>query len=67
MAALVTDTIFELEDEAPDGELEALAEAVLTASYRKGIDLYTIDELGETLTEAVAQNERAVPAESGAP
>jgi hypothetical protein len=31
------------------------AEAVLAASYKKGIDLYTVDELGATLTEAVAR------------
>jgi acetyl/propionyl-CoA carboxylase alpha subunit len=53
LTALVTDRELELEGEAPEGDLEALAEAVLTASYRKGIDLYTIDELGETLIEAV--------------
>jgi acetyl/propionyl-CoA carboxylase alpha subunit len=29
--------------------LPDLAEAVLEASYRKGVDLFTIDELGETL------------------
>ena len=52
----------ELEDDAArDGELEPLAEAVLTASYRKGIDLYTIDELGETLTEAVVQMSQQYP------
>ncbi len=34
-------------------DLEALADIVLAASYRKGIDLYTIDELAETLGEAV--------------
>ena len=30
-------------------DLAAVAEAVLAASYAKGIDLYTIEELGETL------------------
>ena len=33
--------------------LEDKADQVLAASYRKGIDLYTVDELCETLTEAV--------------
>ena len=33
--------------------LEDKADQVLAASYRKGIDLYTVDELSETLTEAV--------------
>ena len=36
-----------------DGELEDLADSVLGASYKAGIDLYTIDELIETLQEAV--------------
>ena len=34
-------------------ELEDLADRVLGASYRAGIDLYTIDELIETLQESV--------------
>lgn len=33
--------------------LEARADRVLAASYSKGVDLYTVDELSETLTEAV--------------
>ncbi|GAB3276361.1 biotin/lipoyl-containing protein [Parahaliea aestuarii] len=37
----------------PDISLEDKADLVLAASYRKGIDLYTVDELSETLTEAV--------------
>ncbi len=36
-------------------DLEAIADHVLAASYRKGIDLYTVDELSQTLTEAVEQ------------
>lgn len=61
LAALVTEHDLQLEGEAPKGDLEALAEAVLTASYRKGIDLYTIDELGETLTEAVLKMSEQYP------
>ncbi|RLA49579.1 MAG: biotin carboxylase [Gammaproteobacteria bacterium] len=34
---------------------EDKADLVLAASYNKGIDLYTVDELCETLTEAVAR------------
>lgn len=41
--------------ENPNKDIEALAEQILVASYRKGVDLYTIDELSETLTEAVLQ------------
>ena len=35
--------------------LEDKADTVLAASYKKGIDLYTVDELCATLTEAVAK------------
>lgn len=35
--------------------LEDKADIVLAASYKKGIDLYTVDELCATLTEAVAK------------
>lgn len=35
--------------------LEDKADLVLAASYAKGIDLYTVEELSETLTEAVAK------------
>lgn len=35
--------------------LEAKSDLVLAASYDKGIDLYTVEELCETLTEAVDQ------------
>jgi len=34
-------------------ELEAIADAVLAAGYAKGVDLYSVEELSETLTEAV--------------
>ncbi|WP_116364016.1 biotin/lipoyl-containing protein [Parahaliea mediterranea] len=37
----------------PDISLEDKADLVLAASYNKGIDLYTVDELSATLTEAV--------------
>ena len=61
MTALVAEHGLELDGETPEGDLEALAEAVLTASYRKGIDLYTIDELSETLTEAVLKMSEQYP------
>jgi acetyl/propionyl-CoA carboxylase alpha subunit len=41
----------ELDDDAIS--LADKADTVLSASYRKGIDLYTVDELSETLIEAV--------------
>ncbi len=37
----------------PDITLEDKADIVLAASYEKGVDLYTVDELCATLTEAV--------------
>ncbi len=37
----------------PELALEDKADLVLAASYDKGIDLYTVDELSATLTEAV--------------
>ena len=61
LEALVAEQGLTLEDPAAATDLEALAEQVLTASYRKGIDLYTIDELGETLTEAVKQMAEQYP------
>ncbi len=61
LMALVTEHGLELEGEVPSDDLDALAEAVLTASYRKGIDLYTIDELSETLTEAVLKMSEHYP------
>jgi len=42
--------------------LEEKAERVLAASYSKGIDLYSIDELCVTLTEAVAKMNTEYPA-----
>ena len=61
LTALITENGLQLEGEAPADDLEALAEAVLTASYRMGIDLYTIDELSETLTEAVLKMSEQYP------
>ncbi|MDZ7781584.1 MAG: biotin carboxylase N-terminal domain-containing protein [Halioglobus sp.] len=39
--------------EDPDMSLEDKADLVLSASYDKGIDLYTVEELCSTLTQAV--------------
>lgn len=41
--------------------LEDKADDVLAASYDKGIDLYTVDELAETLTEAVVKMTKQYP------
>ena len=62
LLALVDEHELELTaSENPADDIESLAEQVLVASYRKGLDLYTIDELSETLTEAVEQMGRDYP------
>lgn len=62
LMALVAVHELELEEVSGGKEnLESLAESVLAASYRKGIDLYTIDELGETLTLAVLKMSEQYP------
>ena len=40
-------------DSLQGADLESMVDAVLSAGYAKGVDLYTVDELSETLTEAV--------------
>ena len=45
-----------------DISLEDKADIVLASSYKKGIDLYTVDELCDTLTEAVARMNTDYPA-----
>ena len=45
----------------PDLEMVDKADAVLAASYDAGIDLYTVEELCETLTEAVVKMNRDHP------
>jgi acetyl/propionyl-CoA carboxylase alpha subunit len=42
-------------------ELETAADQVLAASYERGVDLYTIEELCETITEAVAEMSERYP------
>ena len=62
LAALVSEHELDVATEFASHEsLEAFAEAILTAGYRKGLDLYTIDELGETLTEAVERMAEQYP------
>ena len=62
LEALIAENGLEVDTKVlQDGDVTALAEAVLTASYRKGIDLYTVDELAETLTEAVVQMAEQYP------
>lgn len=56
LKALVAEHQLAVEDAILDDAsiaLEDKADTVLAASYSKGIDLYTVDELCDTLTEAV--------------
>ena len=56
LKSLVNEHALDVADEQlddPEVSLEDKADIVLAASYRKGVDLYTVDELCETLTEAV--------------
>ena len=46
---------------ADSDDLEQLADSILSAAYRKGVDLYSVEELSETLTEAVKQMSRDYP------
>lgn len=58
LKALVREQGLAVEEGAlDDGELslESKADLVLAASYAKGVDLYTVDELCETLTEVVGK------------
>lgn len=56
LKALVAEQGLEVDQAKLDSDevtLEDKADLVLSASYSKGVDLYTVDELCETLTEAV--------------
>jgi len=53
LAALIAQHDLPIDPDTLDKELEAAADQVLAASYRKGVDLYTVDELCATIAEAV--------------
>jgi acetyl/propionyl-CoA carboxylase alpha subunit len=61
LAALIADQQLPLDPNSLDAELEAAADQVLAASYEKGVDLYTVDELCETVTEAVLRMSEQYP------
>jgi biotin carboxylase len=50
-----------LDGSSLDEELEAAADQVLAAGYEKGVDLYTVDELCATVTEAVERMNEQYP------
>lgn len=53
LAELIAEHHLPLEDSDLSAELETAADQVLAAGYQKGVDLYTVDELCETIIEAV--------------
>ena len=62
LRALAEEQGLEVPEEAfAEEDLATTADAVLAAGYRKGIDLYTVDELSETLTEAVGRINQEYP------
>ncbi|WP_439101467.1 biotin/lipoyl-containing protein [Congregibacter sp.] len=61
LSALIQKEGLPLDPETLDSELEAAADQVLAASYSKGVDLYSVDELSETVTEAVLRMSEDYP------
>ncbi len=63
LKALCAEHGLDVGDDLDDSELaiEDKADRVLAASYKKGVDLYTVDELAETLTEAVKRMAQDYP------
>lgn len=53
LRALIAQHDLPVDPDTLDEELEAAADQVLAASYKKGVDLYTVDELCATIAEAV--------------
>lgn len=53
LRALIEEHELPLDPETLSDEPETAADQVLAASYEKGVDLYTVDELCTTVTEAV--------------
>lgn len=61
LTALIHSESLPLDPQGLDPQLEAAADQVLAASYAKGIDLYTVDQLSETITEAVLRMSEQYP------
>ena len=58
---VIADHDLALDPGSLDDDLEAAADQVLAASYDRGLDLYTIDELSETVAEAVSRMNEQYP------
>ena len=61
LQALIAARGLALDPHSLDESLPAAADQVLAASYAQGIDLYTIDELCETITQAVRDMSERYP------
>ena len=61
LQALIAARGLALDPHSLDESVEAAADQVLAASYAQGIDLYTIDELCETITQAVRDMSERYP------
>ncbi|MEM8490664.1 MAG: biotin/lipoyl-containing protein [Pseudomonadota bacterium] len=61
LLALISEQDLPCDGSTLSEDLEAAADQILAASYEKGIDLYTVDELCATLTEAVAKMSEQYP------
>lgn len=61
LRALIAEHKLDLDPGSLHEELETAADQVLAASYDKGVDLYTVDELSETITEAVGRMNAEYP------
>jgi acetyl/propionyl-CoA carboxylase alpha subunit len=61
LARLIDEQALPISAEDLDEDLESAADQVLAASYTKGVDLYTVDELCETITEAVGRMSEQYP------
>ncbi|GAB5414436.1 MAG: biotin carboxylase N-terminal domain-containing protein [Congregibacter sp.] len=62
LAALAAEHKLPLDVDDLSNDLPTAADQVLAASYEKGIDLYTVDELCETVAEAVTRMSEQYPA-----
>jgi acetyl/propionyl-CoA carboxylase alpha subunit len=61
LQALILEYGLPVRAEDLDEELEAAADQVLAASYKHGVDLYTVDELCDTIREAVQRMSELYP------
>ncbi|MEE4277657.1 MAG: biotin/lipoyl-containing protein [Halieaceae bacterium] len=61
LRSLIREQALPIDAATLDDDLETAADQVLAASYDKGVDLYTVDELSETVAQAVMQMRERYP------